>query len=99
MDPLILDVRETIDRVSCSPSTADAIIDGLSKPPGARSLPTLLVYNERGLRLYDDLTTKAPEYYLFGCEEQILIDHADDIVATMKATQRVDEVVIELGAG
>ncbi|CAE6518671.1 unnamed protein product [Rhizoctonia solani] len=100
MDPLIIDVRENASGdASPSDSGVDAIIEGLSKPAGARSLPTLLLYNERGLRLYDDITTKAAEYYLFGCEEQILADHADEIVRAMGAAQRDDEVVIELGAG
>lgn len=100
MEPLIIDVREDMSgSISPSSTVVDAIIDGLSKPAGARSLPTLLLYNERGLRLYDDITTKAPEYYLFGCEEQILAEHGDDIVKAMKAAQRQDEVVIELGAG
>src|SRR5438309_2342292 len=68
MDPLIVDVREnTSSNTSLSNTIVDAIIEGLSKPSGARSLTTLLLYNERGLRLYDDITTKATEYYLFGC--------------------------------
>ncbi|KDN51927.1 hypothetical protein RSAG8_00478, partial [Rhizoctonia solani AG-8 WAC10335] len=100
MDPLIVDVREnTSSDTSLSNNIVDAIIEGLSKPSGARSLTTLLLYNERGLRLYDDITTKATEYYLFGCEEQILADHADEIVRAMGAAQRDHEVVIELGAG
>lgn len=98
MEPLILDVRETKTGES-SPSVVDAIVGGLSKPQGARSLPTLLLYDERGLRLYDDITTKAPEYYPFACEEQILTDQADEIVRAMGAGKRKDEVVIELGAG
>ncbi|CUA75117.1 Meiotically up-regulated gene 158 protein [Schizosaccharomyces pombe 972h-] [Rhizoctonia solani] len=100
MDPLIIDVRENASGdISPSNFVVDAIIEGLSKPPGQRSLPTLLLYNERGLRLYDDITTKADEYYPFGCEEQILADHADEIVRAMGAAQRDSEVVIELGAG
>ncbi|CAE6423296.1 unnamed protein product [Rhizoctonia solani] len=100
MEPLIIDVRENASGDSSPSNTVvDAVIEGLSKPAGTRSLPTLLLYDERGLRLYDDITTKAPEYYLFGCEEQILADHADDIVRAMGAAQRGDEVVIELGAG
>ncbi|CEL52053.1 Meiotically up-regulated gene 158 protein OS=Schizosaccharomyces pombe (strain 972 / ATCC 24843) GN=mug158 PE=1 SV=4 [Rhizoctonia solani AG-1 IB] len=100
MEPLIIDVRENASGDSSPSNTViDAIIEGLSKPAGRRSLPTLLLYNELGLRLYDDITTKAPEYYPFGCEEQILSDHADDIVRAMGAAQRGDEVVIELGAG
>ncbi|KAJ1310024.1 hypothetical protein OPQ81_006778 [Rhizoctonia solani] len=100
MEPHIVDVRENASGdISPSNGVLDAIIEGLSKPSGARSFPTLLLYNERGLRLYDDITTKATEYYLFGCEEQILMDHADEIVRAMGAAQRDDEVVIELGAG
>ncbi|CAE6446239.1 unnamed protein product [Rhizoctonia solani] len=101
MDPLIVDVRENASGDNSPSNTViDAIIEGLSKPSGARSLPTLLLYNERGLRLYDDITTKATEYYLFGCEEQILSDHADEIIVrAMGAAQRDHEVVIELGAG
>jgi uncharacterized SAM-dependent methyltransferase len=99
MAPLILDVREPSSNDSGAPGVVEAIIGGLSKPKGARTLPTLLLYDERGLRLYDDITTKAPEYYPFSCEEQILSDHADEIVRAMHAGKRDGEVVIELGAG
>ena len=44
----------------------------------------MLLYDERGLRLYDDITTEVPEYYyLFRAEEEILKTNADDIVQTM----------------
>lgn len=61
----------------------------------------MLLYDERGLRLYDDITTAAPEYYLFGAEEQILKKHSDDIVQCMhsRGLKQSDEVVLELGAG
>jgi len=82
------------------------ILDGLSRPEGQKTLPTMLLYDERGLRLYDDITTAAPEYYLFGAEEEILKNHADEIVSTMhpQASQggsdaTGQEVVLELGAG
>ncbi|KAG6860389.1 hypothetical protein C0995_011774 [Termitomyces sp. Mi166 len=78
------------------------IVDGLSRPAGQKELPTMLLYDERGLRLYDDITTKAPEYYLFGAEEEILKSKADEIVQTMhhgQAPVSTDEVVLELGAG
>lgn len=42
------------------------IVQGLSRPHGEKTLPTMLLYDERGLRLYDAITTDAPEYYLFG---------------------------------
>src|SRR5258708_6937413 len=78
------------------------IHDGLSLPTGKKSLPTILLYDERGLRLYDKLTTQAPEYYPFQAEEQILKRHADDIVRMIHGSisgSVVDEVVLELGAG
>lgn len=76
------------------------ILDGLSKPLGEKEMPTMLLYDERGLRLYDDITTAAPEYYLFGAEEEILKKHSDDIIKTMHSKgASPDEVVLELGAG
>lgn len=44
---------------------ASQIVEGLSKPEGEKELPTILLYDERGLRLYDTITTDAKEYYLF----------------------------------
>lgn len=75
--------------------------DGLSRPPGHKQIPTMLLYDERGLKLYDDITTEAPEYYLFPAEEEILKNKADDIVRTMhrEAQISLDEFVVELGAG
>ena len=77
------------------------ICDGLKKPTGEKTLPTILLYDERGLRLYDDITTKAPEYYLFAAEEQILRDNAPSIVRLMHggSSVRNGQVVLELGAG
>ena len=79
------------------------ILDGLSRPVGQKQIPTMLLYDEQGLRLYDDITTAVPEYYLFGAEEEILKHHADEIVGTMhrhgQSGDLTDEVVLELGAG
>jgi L-histidine Nalpha-methyltransferase / hercynylcysteine S-oxide synthase len=102
-EPLIVDLRAKVASTSGQEIMGD-IIRGLSKPPGSKTLPTLLLYNERGLRLYDDITTKAQEYYLFGAEEEILRNHADEIVRVMHShtpasTAVDDEVVLELGAG
>jgi uncharacterized SAM-dependent methyltransferase len=82
----------------------EQVLEGLSKPAGQRSLPTMLLYDERGLRLYDDITTQAPEYYLFGAEEDILKAHASEIASAMRGGLAVgappqDEIVLELGAG
>lgn len=78
------------------------IVTGLDQPVNQKNLPTLLLYNERGLRLYDDITTEAPEYYPFTAEEEILKNHADDIVEVMHSREGEilpGEVVLELGAG
>ncbi|KIK69776.1 hypothetical protein GYMLUDRAFT_34174 [Collybiopsis luxurians FD-317 M1] len=77
------------------------ILEGLQRPLGQKILPTMLLYDERGLKLYDDITTKAPEYYLFGAEEEILKSHATEIVVAMHNSAGVvpGENVIELGAG
>lgn len=78
------------------------IVAGLTAAPGNKTLPTMLLYDEHGLRLYDAITTDAEEYYLFAAEEHILAHNADDIVRTMHAgtpATREHETVVELGAG
>ena len=64
----------------------------------------MLLYDEYGLRLYDTITTKCPEYYLFAAEEAILKSKSDEIVKAMhardiEAGDKINSVVIELGAG
>ncbi|OCH92651.1 hypothetical protein OBBRIDRAFT_791097 [Obba rivulosa] len=98
----ILDVRDVRGNRSAIDTRAD-IVHGLSQPAGKKWLPTMLLYDDLGLRLYDDITTEAPEYYLFSAEENILKNKSGDIVRTMHAYDggRVTpgEVVVELGAG
>lgn len=103
----IVDVRAAASGVDDDESGAGNIVrqilTGLSQPANQKTLPTLLLYNERGLRLYDVITTEAPEYYLFAAEEEILREHADDILRVMHTREGGDiipgEVVLELGAG
>lgn len=97
----IVDVRRQVATNSASP-LREGILEGLSMAPGEKSLPTMLLYDERGLRLYDAITTDAPEYYLFPAEEEILKIHGDDIARSMhsgNASRVENETVIELGAG
>ncbi|KAH9480612.1 Ergothioneine biosynthesis protein 1 [Psilocybe cubensis] len=77
------------------------IMNGLSRPFGHKQLPTMLLYDEQGLQLYDDITTAAPEYYLFAAEEEILKNNAHHIVQAMHRGAQIspDEVIVELGAG
>lgn len=101
--PKIIDVRlesGTTDTTSAA-SLRSAILSGLNQATGQKSLPTLLLYDERGLRLYDAITTDADEYYLFPTEEAILKENGSDIVNVMHGERgAVDgEVILELGAG
>lgn len=82
-------------------SILDEVSEGLNKAPGKRTLPTITLYDETGLRLYDNITVNAPEYYLFGSEEQILRDHGAEIAHLTHGglPVRDGEVIIELGAG
>nr|BBF98358.1 putative ergothioneine biosynthesis protein 1 [Pleurotus citrinopileatus] len=77
------------------------LLEGLYRPVGRKEMPTVLLYDERGLRLYDDITTKVSEYYLFGAEEEILKTKADEIIQAMHPDEGVPEfeTVLELGAG
>lgn len=98
----ILDIRDC--QTSAQHNVPDIIVRGLKAPFNAKSLPTLLLYNERGLRLYDKITTDAPEYYLFGAEEEILHRHASEIMQIMQSRVASSEgmpaqVLLELGAG
>jgi uncharacterized SAM-dependent methyltransferase len=103
LKPEILDVRiHSLNEASQEEvDISKQITDGLSQPAGCKTLPTLLLYDEHGLRLYDDITTEAPEYYLFAAEEEILKKNADEIVRAMHFGGEVngEEVVLELGAG
>ncbi|KAJ2357185.1 hypothetical protein GGF43_001619, partial [Coemansia sp. RSA 2618] len=75
---------------------------GLTKPrtlPGnstsaVRSLPTVLLYDDTGLDLFDRITY-LPEYYLTACEIEILRTHIQSIVAEIPSGSDV----IELGCG
>jgi L-histidine N-alpha-methyltransferase len=78
----------TVDVVA--PLAADALAGLWLDPP---VLPTKWLYDERGSRLFDEIT-RVPEYYPTRRETAILRAHADDIVATSNAT-----TMVELGSG
>ncbi|OCF38859.1 hypothetical protein I317_07367 [Kwoniella heveanensis CBS 569] len=60
-----------------------------------RSVPTVVLYDEQGLRLYDEITAHASEYYLFEDELNLLKNHGDEIARSMgfpgKVSQEEDE--------
>ena len=60
-----------------------------------RSLPTYILYDDEGLRLFDQIT-HLPEYYLTNAELDILQRHGQEIVAEAMPH---GALVVELGAG
>lgn len=69
----------------------DATANSLQADP--KELPTLWLYDERGSRLYDEIT-RLPAYYLPRREREILSEHAKAIASRTHA-----RTLIELGAG
>jgi L-histidine Nalpha-methyltransferase len=80
--------------MSAAPSRsriAQDVLDGLWQNPP--SLPARWFYDERGSRLFDEIT-RLPEYYPTRRETEILERHSADIAARTDAT-----TLIELGSG
>ena len=72
----------------------DQIRAGLYAEKGAKTLPTLLLYNGAGLQLFEKITY-LDEYYLTGAEIDVLNQHAD------RVAERIPDnaMVLELGSG
>jgi L-histidine N-alpha-methyltransferase len=96
----IIDVLLTPDDLSAA-LRAD-VSEGLSAPPGQRTLPPKWFYDERGSQLFDDITRLA-EYYPTGCERAILEARAGDIMTARGGGEKTrrcgPSTLIELGSG
>ncbi|KPM46123.1 hypothetical protein AK830_g468 [Neonectria ditissima] len=70
------------------------VVSSFNPEEGPRKLPTLLLYNERGLQLFEEITY-LDEYYLTNYEIEVLKKAAADIAS------RIPEgsMLIELGSG
>jgi L-histidine N-alpha-methyltransferase len=68
------------------------VLAGLGAPPGARSVPPKWFYDERGSKLFDEIT-RLPEYYPTRRERTILDERAATIMSGGV------ETLIELGSG
>ena len=101
MSARIIDVRLNSNASNGEVNIREEIIKGLSRPAGQRTLPQLLLYDDEGLRIFDEISTNADDYYVAAAEENLLKKHADDIVRVMhgKEDQPMESVVLELGAG
>lgn len=84
-----------IHRNNIEDTLAKNIYDGLGKLNGEqKSLPTLLLYNTEGLRLFEKITY-LEEYYLTEAEIEVLTTHAAEIVKQIPE----DTHLVELGSG
>jgi len=101
MSARIIDVRLNSNASNGEVNIRDEIIKGLSRPAGQKILPQLLLYDDEGLRIFDEITTDVDDYYIFPAEEKLLNTYANDIVRVMhgKEDQPMESVVLELGAG
>jgi L-histidine N-alpha-methyltransferase len=72
-------------------SMAEEVREGLSRP--LREIPPKYFYDERGSRLFDEIT-RLPEYYPTRCERAILNRRSPEIVRITGA-----EELVELGSG
>jgi len=102
----ILDIRNCQDGAQKPENNiVDVIVKGLKSPFNEKRLPIILLWDERGLELYDKVTTEAPEYYLFGAESEILREHASEIAQVIQSRSIPNgegvpsQVLLELGAG
>jgi len=69
----------------------DAALSGLRATP--KRVPSVWLYDERGSRLFDEIT-RLPEYYLTRTEREILAESAREIASETRAT-----TLVELGSG
>ncbi|KAI6161859.1 histidine-specific methyltransferase [Pisolithus thermaeus] len=93
----IIDIRSTAHSVTVAALEDGIRVDvlaGLSKPYNEKELPNLLLYNEEGLRLFEQITYQ-PDYYLTGLEIDILSRHAHQIADSVPD----GAILLELGAG
>ncbi|KAL1969641.1 hypothetical protein VTN77DRAFT_8194 [Rasamsonia byssochlamydoides] len=84
----IIDIRSN----DLGVSSGNAIYDGLHGKP--RSLPTVLLYDTKGLRLFEEITY-LDEYYLTNAEIEVLTAHARTIAERLPDNAQL----IELGSG
>lgn len=78
-----------------SADLVDTILQSLDKPKNRKSIPTYILYDKKGLQLFDQITQLDDEYYLTGAELDILVNHSDDIAERLQE----GSVLFELGAG
>lgn len=78
-----------------SSDLVNTILESLDEPVNHKSIPTYILYDKKGLQLFDQITQLDDEYYLTGAELDILIQKSEEIVDRLED----GSVIFELGAG
>ncbi|KAH6631559.1 C-type lectin protein [Chaetomium tenue] len=86
----IIDIR----RAAVELNLKAEVLSSFHKEDGPRKLPTLLLYDERGLQLFEKITY-LDEYYLTNDEIEVLTSDAVDIAKGIPS----GAMIIELGSG
>ena len=85
----IIDIR----RESRSADLKEGILEGLRQEP--KKLPSLLLWNDKGIKLYERLKAECDDYYPSRHEDNLIRRNARGIVATMPN----NGTLVELGSG
>lgn len=72
----------------------EEIFNSLKPKAGPKTMPTLLLYDERGLQIFEEITY-LDEYYLTNAEIDVLERSADSIAKSIPP----NSMVVELGSG
>lgn len=100
MSPTLIRNVDTVEIVNIHQNDMEfSLVDDIYKnldPPtgGQRAFPTLLLYDAKGLKLFEEITY-LDEYYLTNTEIEILTKHAKRIVARIPENAQL----VELGSG
>ncbi|KAK2624399.1 hypothetical protein QTJ16_006349 [Diplocarpon rosae] len=86
----IIDIRQNVVEMSLK----DEIVKSLKPEEGLKKLPTLLLYDERGLQIFEQITY-LEEYYLTNAEIEVLQASARKIAEAIPS----GSMVVELGSG
>ncbi|KIX95454.1 uncharacterized protein Z520_08971 [Fonsecaea multimorphosa CBS 102226] len=84
----IIDIQSDAEKIELSKDTA------ISLKARSPSFPSLLLWDEQGLKFFEAVTY-ASEYYLTNCEIELLKKHTHEIAQRIEA----GSIIVELGSG
>lgn len=87
----VLDIRQDQSSVSLLNDIHEML---RPEEGGQKRLPTSILYDAQGLKLFEEITF-LEEYYLTNAEIEVLEKHASDIASLIPAGSRI----VELGSG